>query len=118
MTPSGPDDPINLPGVIRRPRTRLEVLAEKQQDLLGRAKADDAALSDENRGPFFNPGDIENLRLRLALSPAGFAERFGIGLRTLLDWEQGRREPDLVARSYLRVISVASDAVARALAAE
>jgi DNA-binding transcriptional regulator YiaG len=118
MTNSGSDDPTNLPRVVRRPRTRLDVLAEKQQELLARSSADEASLSDENRGPLFSPRDIENLRLRLALTPAGFAERFGIGLRTLLEWEQGLRQPDLVARSYLRVISVASDAVARALAVE
>jgi len=36
-------------------------------------------------------------------------------LRTLRDWEQGRREPEDIARAYLRVIERNPDAVKAAL---
>ena len=40
---------------------------------------------------------LKELRKDLGLSQAKFAERFGIPLRTLQDWEYGRRE----VRSYI-----------------
>ena len=40
---------------------------------------------------------LKELRKELGLSQAKFAERFGIPLRTLQDWEYGRRE----VRSYI-----------------
>jgi putative transcriptional regulator len=38
-----------------------------------------------------------------------------VDLRTLQDWEQGRREPEGIARPYLRVIERDPDAVRAAL---
>ena len=40
---------------------------------------------------------LKELRKELGLSQAKFAERFGIPLRTLQEWEYGRRE----VRSYI-----------------
>jgi len=40
---------------------------------------------------------LKELRRELGLSQAKFAERFGIPLRTLQDWEYGKRE----VRSYI-----------------
>ena len=40
---------------------------------------------------------LKELRKELGLSQAKFAERFGIPLRTLQDWEYGKRE----VRSYI-----------------
>jgi putative transcriptional regulator len=51
------------------------------------------------------------LRERLGLSQAEFARQFMLNLRTLQDWEQGRREPEGVARIYLRVIERNPDVV-------
>lgn len=51
------------------------------------------------------------LRKRLGLSQAEFARQFMFNLRTLQDWEQGRREPERIARTYLRVIERNPDAV-------
>ena len=55
------------------------------------------------------------LRERLGLSQAEFARQFMLNLRTLQDWEQGRREPEDIARIYLRVIERNPDAVRAAL---
>lgn len=59
--------------------------------------------------------DIKILRDRLHLSQANFALKFGINLRTLRDWEQGRASPDSAARVLLTVVAFAPDTVDRAL---
>ena len=59
-----------------------------------------------------------NLGLALGLSQEEFASRFGIPLRTLQEWEQGRREPDATTLAYLKVIEHEPDVVTRVLAAE
>ena len=58
------------------------------------------------------------VRRSTRLSQEAFAERFGIPLRTLQEWEQGRREPDAAVVSYPRVIEKEPDMVAHALTAE
>jgi len=63
----------------------------------------------------FRPLDIIRTRKRLGLSQAAFARRFQLNLRTLQDWEQGRRAPEEIARAYLRVIERNPDVVAAAL---
>ena len=47
-----------------------------------------------------------------------FAERFGIPIGRLRDWEQGRVEPDQAASTYLMVIARNPKAVRRALGTE
>ena len=58
---------------------------------------------------------IVALRKRLRLSRQRFADRFGLDVRALQDWEQGRRVPDRAARVLLTVIDKDPDAVVRAL---
>lgn len=59
--------------------------------------------------------DVRAIRRRLGLSQAAFAHRFGFGVATVRDWEQGRYQPDQAARSYLLVIEREPEAVERAL---
>lgn len=59
--------------------------------------------------------DVVAIRARSGLSQSAFAQRFGLDLRALQDWEQGRRKPTHAATSYLRVIDKAPDIVAAAL---
>jgi putative transcriptional regulator len=63
------------------------------------------------------PPEVRTIRRRSGLSQAVFATRYGLNLRTLQDWEQGRTQPDGPARAYLLVIDREPRAVARALAA-
>ena len=77
---------------------------------------DNPPLTDDQLARAFRPEDIRTIREAFHLSQAGFAKRFGLNLRTLQDWEQGRREPDQVARLYLKVVAHAPDAVKAALA--
>ena len=61
--------------------------------------------------------DVRAIRKKLGMTQAGFARRFGFGLATVRDWEQGRYQPDQAARSYLVVIEREPDVVERALQA-
>ena len=54
-------------------------------------------------------------RIKVGVTQAAFAEMLGVSLRTLQDWEQGRREPSGAARTLLRVAAQSPEAV-RALA--
>ena len=63
------------------------------------------------------PGGTPKLiRQRLNLTQEQFAERFGVPLGTLRDWERGARRPTGAARTLLRVIDKDPEAVIRALA--
>ena len=59
--------------------------------------------------------DVRAIRQKLGLSQGAFAQRFGFGVATVRDWEQGRSRPDQAARSYLLVIEREPEAVERAL---
>lgn len=61
--------------------------------------------------------DVRAIRKRLGMTQPIFARRFGFGLATVRDWEQGRYQPDRAARSYLVVIEREPDVVQRALQA-
>ena len=55
------------------------------------------------------------LRKRMKLSRQKFADRFGLDVRAVQEWEQGRRVPDRAARVLLTVIDSDPEAVVRAL---
>lgn len=42
-------------------------------------------------------------RNRIGLSQAEFAQLMGVSVRTLQDWEQGRREPSGAAKMLLKI---------------
>jgi putative transcriptional regulator len=49
------------------------------------------------------PSNPKEIRARLNLSQATFAGLMGVSVRTVQDWEQGRREPSGPAKSLLRI---------------
>lgn len=59
--------------------------------------------------------DVAVIRKRQKLSQAAFAERYGLSVATVRDWEQKRRAPDRASIAYLTVIDRDPEAVARAL---
>ena len=61
--------------------------------------------------------DVRALRETLGLSQTDFAALFGFNVRSLQDWEQGRRRPEIPIRAYLAVIQRDPRAVIRALRA-
>nr|WP_161990851.1 helix-turn-helix domain-containing protein [Pseudomonas caspiana] len=44
-------------------------------------------------------------RAKVGVSQSAFAKLIGVSLRTLQDWEQGRRQPTGAAQTLLRVAS-------------
>lgn len=44
-------------------------------------------------------------RAKMGISQSAFAKLMGVSLRTLQDWEQGRRQPTGAAQTLLRVAS-------------
>jgi len=50
-----------------------------------------------------DPSSAKVIRDKLELSQDAFASLMGVSIRTVQDWEQGRREPQGPAKSLLRV---------------
>jgi putative transcriptional regulator len=99
-------------------RTDWDRLNRMSDEEIERAALDDPdaqPLSNEKLTRGFRPKALTELRKRLGLSQAEFARQFMLNLRTLQDWEQGCREPEDIARTYLRVIERNPDAVRAAL---
>jgi len=49
------------------------------------------------------PSSPQKIREKLNLSQTAFATLMGVSVRTLQDWEQGRRNPKGPAKSLLRI---------------
>ena len=62
--------------------------------------------------------NVRRIRKKLNMSQSVFADYFGVNLRTIQDWEQGRRVPTGAAKNFLFVIDQEPDAVRRALIGE
>ena len=60
--------------------------------------------------------DVKAIRDKMGLSQSSFANRFGLSVYSLRNWEQGKRQPDPAARAYLKVIEKAPDLVIKVLA--
>ena len=54
-------------------------------------------------GRIINVPDVSAIREKTGLSQTKFARLLGVSLRTLQDWEQGRRAPSGAARTLLMV---------------
>jgi putative transcriptional regulator len=54
-------------------------------------------------GRVVNVPDIAKVRETTGLSQVRFAELLGVSVRTLQDWEQGRRAPSRAARTLLMI---------------
>jgi putative transcriptional regulator len=50
------------------------------------------------------PTTPKDIRTQMALSQSAFAGLIGVSLRTVQDWEQGRREPSGPAKTLLRIV--------------
>lgn len=64
-----------------------------------------------------SPERVKRIRKGLARSTKVFEKRFGIPAATMNNYEQGRRQPDAVAVTLLRVIEANPAAVEAALGA-
>jgi len=103
-------------------REDAEALAEAADDEIAAAVA-----PDPDAAPILREGELDaflareaerdlygvaRLRRQLKMAQVVFADRFGIPLTTLRNWEQGRCEPDQAARVLLAVIEADPQLVA------
>ena len=63
----------------------------------------------------YSAPDAKSIREGLGLSQSRFASIIGVSIRTLQNWEQGRREPEGPAKALLRVVEREPEAVLQAL---
>ena len=61
--------------------------------------------------------DVRAIREGQGLTRAEFAERYGLQVRAIQEWEQGRRKPEPAVRAYMLVIKNQPAAVRKALTA-
>ena len=55
------------------------------------------------RGASWQASHVSEARNRVGLPQTDFAELLGVSVRTLQDWEQGRRTPSGAAKTLLQV---------------
>lgn len=59
--------------------------------------------------------DVKGLREKIGLTQSDFSRMIGVSIKTLQNWEQGRREPEGPAKALLRVVEKQPKAVLSAL---
>lgn len=60
-------------------------------------------LKDGEHGRIINVPAISSIREKTELSQSRFAQLLGVSVRTLQEWEQGRRKPSGAARTLLMI---------------
>jgi putative transcriptional regulator len=83
-----------------KPRADAE-LAKFQADLLQSVR--EYKAGNFARKTVVTPTDALRARTRMALSQSQFAQLLGVSVRTLQEWEQGRKKPTGAAQTLLRV---------------
>jgi putative transcriptional regulator len=98
---------------------KFDAMTDADIDRQIASNPDAAPIMDFKKGVWVEPvksGQLRALRRKMKLSQSRFARRFGFRLRTVQEWEQGRRQPEEAARILLKVIEREPAAVIRALA--
>ena len=78
-------------------------MARKKRDLGAEVLQGLRELKRGDYGRVINVPDVAAIRQKTGLSQSRFAGLLGVSLRTLQDWEQGRRAPSGAARTLLMV---------------
>jgi len=110
-----------MPDGTRRPIedktdwARLNAMTEEEIEAAAVADSDNPPLTETELKKLRRVPNPKEIRKRLKMTQQQFATQFELPLGTLRDWEQGTREPDSAAKSYLRVIAKNSQAVIQAL---
>ncbi len=94
---------------------RLKNMTEADIETAALSDPDNLPLTDEQLKRFKRVPNPKEIRQRLHLTQEQFARKFHVPLGTLRDWEQGTKQPDTAARSYLHVIEKNPKMVLKAL---
>ena len=94
---------------------RLDAMTEEEIEANALSDPDNPPLTDEELARLQRVPNPKEIRQKLHMTQEQFAAQFQVPLGTLRDWEQGVRQPDSAARSYLRVIAKNPQAVIEAL---
>ena len=94
-----------------------EELIEAMGQALAHARGEKVPGTVVHRVVVLDASEVRAIRARTGLSRPKFAERFGLDMRAVQDWEQGRRVPDRAARVLLLTIDRYPAAVADVLVA-
>jgi len=94
---------------------RLKNMTEEEIEAAALSDPDNLPLSDEELKKFKRVPNPKEIRRSLHLTQEQFAMQFHVPLGTLRDWEQGAKQPDSAARSYLHVIEKIPQLVMKAL---
>ena len=94
---------------------RLNAMTDEEIEAAAVADLDNPPLTEAELKKLLRVPNPKEIRKRLKMTQQQFAAQFELPIGTLRDWEQGTREPDSAAKSYLRVIAKNSQAVIDAL---
>ena len=83
-------------------------LNEFEKDLLESVKQ---AKSGEGRVTKVAVTAATEARMKVGVSQSAFAQLLGVSVRTLQEWEQGRREPSGAAKTLLRIALRSPEAI-------
>lgn len=111
VMPDGSQHPIE----DRTDWTRLKNMTEEEIEAGSLADLDNPLMTDEELKRLRRIPNPKEIRHKLHMTQEQFAMQFHVPLGTLRDWEQGAKQPDTAARSYLRVIEKAPQTVIQAL---
>lgn len=95
--PDGREEPLSVTAIT--PKTEAEIEAAAADDI------ENPPITPEQLKRLRPVPRVKTLRRALGLTQEQFADRYGIPIGTLRDWEQGRTEPDQAARAYLNLIA-------------
>jgi putative transcriptional regulator len=94
----------------------LDAMTDEEVHAAALADPDAQPLTEERLARLKPVSHARTVRMKLHLTQEQFAERYGIPLSTLRDWEQYRTEPDRAAQSYIEAIAAFPEGIAEALA--
>jgi putative transcriptional regulator len=95
--------------------TEFDAMTAEERHAAAMSDPDNPPLTEEDFKRMKRVPRAKTIRRALGLSQEEFAARYRIPLSTLRDWEEGRAEPDLAARAYLKVIAREPEVVRKAL---